>query len=376
MPPSSPRPAQQLIRRSTAAFSAKAENETSGADRRLRLIVAGCVLGVCIVGALLGGPVVAIVAVIAGACTLQGLWRGASEIVGVLVGMFVAAFLCRPLGRAMEGAVSSLCGTSGLTNRFVSVGLVALLVSATISIAASVAFKRFWKAKLGAWMRWNYLVGAGLGLIEGAILSMLVLWTPLFVEPIARAEVSLDQQLGRSNEEGENVMARRAASWATAVRESALGSVAIATNPTAASPIVQLLEDFVAVSNDEEAMEHFVSSEPLQRLKNLPSVGEAIRRLEADPELTGLIKSPSTSPPAANTPSGKAPLDDRDPPVQISGETVRAILGSDTLLKILDETTVVQDLAPMAGDIGMALREAKQIVVRKSFPRPPKQGGG
>lgn len=390
MPPSPPRQSARsqhvsestAIPRATRSAVPSTKPTASAAtptpsDRRLRLILAASVAALALLASILGGPVTAIVFILTAACILQGLWRGASEILGLLVGMLVAALLCRPIGRAFEGLTASLASTTGVTNRLVSVALAAILIALVVSIAASFALKRLWKSKKHAWMKWDHLLGAAVGLVEGAFLSLLVLWTPLIIEPIAKAEVSLDEQLGQSNQEGENVMAKRVASWATAVRESPVGGLALATNPTAASPMMQLLEDFIAVSRDEAAMEHFLKSEAIQRLKNLPSVGDAVRRLEADPELTALIK------PAAPTPSstpGTPPADDAAGP-PITGETIRAILSSNTLLQVLDETTIVQDLAPITPDIAAALREAKAIIARRApttpgQPSPRNPGGG
>lgn len=352
----------------------KPQTTAAPSDRRLRLILAASVTALALLASILGGPVTAIVAILTAACILQGLWRGASEILGVLVGMFFGALLCQPLGRTFEGVVASVAGTTGLTNRFVSVGVAAVVIAIVVSVLASLMIKRLWKAKKAAWMPWDHLIGGGVGLLEGVFLSLMVMWTPLAIEPIANAEVTLDEQLGLRDGEGENVMAKRVAGWASAVRGSALGGLASATNPAASSLTVQLLEDFIAVARDPDAMEHFFNSEPIQRLKNLPSVGEAVRRLEADPELSGLITgTPSPSPPKPGDEAAGTP--------QISGETIRAILASNTLLKVLDETTVVQDLAPMAGDIGTALREAKAIITRKSLappgqPVPRVPGGG
>jgi hypothetical protein len=346
--------------------------------RRLRLILALGVAGVALLAAIFGGPVTAIVSFLTAACILQGLWRGASQILGVLVGMLVAAALCRPLGRACEGLVASVAGTTGLTNRFISVAVAALLLAALVGAGASWGLKRLWKSRQHAWMKWDHLLGGGVGLVEGAVLSLVVLWTPIMLEPIASAQASLTPQ---TVDAARPALARRVADWAVAVRASPLGGLATATNPAASSPTLQLLEDFIAVARDPEAMQHFLNSEPIQRLKNTPSVGDAVRRLEADPELEALLTGspPNETPNAAATQTSTS--DDASPGPPITGETIRAILSSNTLLKVLDETTVVEDLAPMTGDIGNALREAKAIITRKSLsppgpptPRPP--GGG
>lgn len=364
-------------RESTAVPREATAGTLAPSSGRFRLILAATVAALALLASLLGGPVTAIVAIMTAACILQGLWRGASEILGLLLGMFLAALLCRPIGRAFEGLTATLAGTTGVTNRLVSVALAAVLIAIVVSVVASIAIKRLWKSKKHAWMKWDHLLGGGVGLVEGIFLSLLVLWAPLMMEPIAKAEVSLDQQLGQANQEGENVMAKRVAGWASAVRSTTVGKFAEATNPAAASPMMQLLEDFIAVSRDEAAMEHFLNSEPIQRLKNMPSVSEAIRTLEADPELNSLIRTGS---PASTPVPDAAPAESAASP-PITGETIRAILSSNALLQVLDHTTIVQDLAPITPDIAAALREAKAIIASKppttpGQPIPRNPGGG
>ncbi len=355
-------------------------NTPASPDRgRPRLIVAAGVVGVALLAAIFGGPVTAIVAILTAACILQGLWRGASQVLGVLVGMLAAAALAQPLARACEGFVASIAGTTGLSNRFISVGLAALFVAAIVAAGASWSLKRFWTSRPHAWMKWDHLLGGGVGLVEGVVLSLVVLWTPIMLEPIASAHASLAPQ---TVDASRPALARRLVDWAAAVRASPLGGFAIATNPAASSPTLHLLEDFIAVARDPDAMQHFLNSEPIQRLRHLPSVGDAVRRLEADPQLEALL----TASPLGETPSADrvpgATLDDGGHPAPpITGETIRAILSSNTLLNVLDETTVVEDLAPMAGDIATALREAKAIVMRRGLaplrqPLPMGPGGG
>ena len=86
------------------------------------------------------------------------------------------------------------------------------------------------------------------------------------------------------------------------------------------------------------AFDHFLSSPVMTKIKDAPAVQDAIRRLEADPELGGMIRSGN-----------------------YGTEMVRAMLTSKALMEVFDSTTIVSDLTPLVGDLQQALKEARAI---------------
>ncbi|MFN9975349.1 MAG: hypothetical protein ACK58T_36205, partial [Phycisphaerae bacterium] len=69
-----------------------------------------------------------------------------------------------------------------------------------------------------------------------------------------------------------------------------------------------------------------------------PAVQDAIKRLEADPELGAMIRNGN-----------------------YGAEMVRAMLTSKALMEVFDSTTIVSDLTPLVGDLQQALKEARAI---------------
>lgn len=301
---------------------------------RSALMIAVAVIAlICIV---FGSLPLKIVALVLGLCIIQGLWRGAGELVGIVAGMIFGVLLCRPIGRALEPTLSSLTSTSGLSSRLISVGLAALVVSTFVAIAISLLARKVLK-KRPQLSGIDKLAGGGIGLLEGGFLGLIVLWVPLAMEPVARGQLSgsPDGELAPPNPVAEAVVR-----FAEEVKDSSLGSVAESTNPMEGAKIFALTGDFALVMRHRKAREHFVHSEAMRTLSETPSFQEAIARLERDPELGGMIRAGDYGP-----------------------GFVRGVLTSKALLDVLDSTTVVKDLTPQVARIELALQEAKKIAL-------------
>jgi hypothetical protein len=77
----------------------------------------------------IAGWVPAIVVALIGFCAIQGLWRGAAEIAGLVVGLVLAMLLAASLGRMFEGPIAGLTGTRGLLGRLISMIVCGLFVT-------------------------------------------------------------------------------------------------------------------------------------------------------------------------------------------------------------------------------------------------------
>lgn len=324
-------------------MNATGESEVSssagldGTQARLR---SGLMIGVAVVALaciLLGSLPIKIVVLVLALCIIQGLWRGAAELIGIVAGMIVGMLLCRPIGRMLEPALASITRTSGLSARLLSVALAAVAISALVAVVIGVISKRFLKKQpqlVGA----DKFAGGGIGLVEGCFLGLIVLWVPLAMEPVARG------QIGQSDPEAEgratNPVAEAVVNFAEQVKESSLGGVAESTNPMEGAKIFALTGDFALVMRHRRAREHFVNSDAMRKIRETPSVREAIATLEQDPELGAMIRAGNYGP-----------------------EFVRGVLTSRSLVEALDGTTIVRDLTPIVGEIEKALQEAKQIAL-------------
>ncbi len=279
-------------------------------------------------GAVLAGDlVVKIAGVVLAVCTLQGIARGATKIAGAVVGLLAGLAVCAPAGRAIEPIVASVLGTGGVLNRALSMGLCALAV--TLGVWLVVA--RLSKGARERWAgvkRWDGLLGGLLGLGEGVMLVMLAMWIPMTLEPIAAPRAA------------ESPAARAVTAWAKRVNESALGSFARSTNALADSRLLRLIQDFAAVSRHEPAMRQFLASGVMTKIEELPSVKSALEQMKSDAGLRAILERPGG----------------------LRAGDVQAILSSETVLRVLDTTTIVQDLTPIVGEVELALAEAKKLV--------------
>src|SRR5678815_3388824 len=162
-----------------------------------------------------GGLVAKVTALVIAASVLQGLWRGATELLGLVIGLALAGLLAAPLGKSLEGFVGSIAGTTGLTNRLLSMGLVALLIASVSGIAGRMAAKR-WLKLHPTYRRWDPYLGALCGLAEGCLLALMLMWGPLALEPIAQSRTGGDDR-------DEPAIARAIIEYAKAIRSSSLG---------------------------------------------------------------------------------------------------------------------------------------------------------
>lgn len=323
----SPAPA----RPGAAGGTAPAARAACPALRRLEALVGAGVVALALPLALFGSAPVKVVAVLVALCALQGLWRGAAEVAGVVVGMVLAMALAPSLGVLLEGLTGAVAGTTGLTNRAASVVAVGL----GLILAGWVAGALLGRRALRRWPRlraWNHLGGGALGVAEGCLLALMLLWAPLAMEPIARMRLADDAQAGR----GPDPASDRVVRYAQAVRDSGVGALAESTNPLPALDLLRLAADFAAVARDRAALDHFVASDPMRTLQALDSVKEAMRRMEAAPELRTI-------------------LDDDG----VQAADVLALLASPTILAIMDETTILADIRPLAEPLAAAIVEAR-----------------
>jgi uncharacterized membrane protein required for colicin V production len=322
-------------------------------------IVWGVVAGagtIVLLGLVLGSLPVKIACVIVGLTTLQGLWRGAAEVVGIVAGLLIAAVLAGPVGRGLEGVVSSIIGTTGLTNRVASMAIVAVVIVGAIGVLGSWFARRKLKER-PKWKIWDRYAGAGLGLAEGCLLAMLILWGVSALEPVARTRSMSEQEelallRGDAPDTAPSAPARASLSelvieFSDDTRKSFLGPVVRATNPLPDTRLLALAGDFAAISQDEEALGELLSSEAMVAIDQMQSVQSAMERIKADPELATLFDAGGVTP-----------------------QALRAFFDSPTMLDILDNTSVIDDVSPLAARLEKAVRDAKSSLDAR------KRGGG
>lgn len=324
-------PRTNLSRRQQFARAAESES-----NRTLILTAIGTAFAVAVIAALIS-PVVGAVLGCAAICMAQGFWRGAAEIAGLLIGTIAAMILAPGIGRATEGVLAGVLSTGGIAGRLLSTAIVFVLVCMIVWAVVSFIAKRIMKRR-PEWKAWDRWLGGGLGMLEGLLLGMALLWIPLAIEPIAHGTLPPFESQG-TEPPAQSSGAKRIVVFADLVKRSALGGIAQATNPADGSALLAFAEDFAVVSRNEAALTMFVRSAAMQSIQELPSVVEAKRRLEQDPELRELIRGEG-----------------------VPTDVLMRIMKSDAVLRVLDETTLLEDLSPRAAEIGAALSEARRSI--------------
>jgi hypothetical protein len=279
-----------------------------------------------------------------------GSFRGAARALGLAIALILALLLSLPLGRLLGHAVTLVSGITGLNARFLGVAVAAIVIVASAMLAIGIPVRRWMKSR-PEWKKWDRIAGAGLGAFEGAILALAILWIPQALEPIARAQVREAEESGQAPP----AAATRITALAQSVRDSSLASVAAATNPVAGSDLLGLAGDFSQISRDPAAVDQFMHTDAMQRVQALPSVTKAIELLQDDPQLRALSDGQG-----------------------VSVDAIRAILESPTVLRIFDETTIVNDLSPLGNDLRAAIKETKAKMSARPSPNqtvapPPKR---
>lgn len=312
-----------------------------------KLILASTLAILTVVAFIVGTLPTGIAAALFTLCVLQGLWRGATELAGLVIGMLLAAVLAAPIGRLLEGLTSAAAGTTGLTNRFTSIAAAALLITILCTLIISLITRRFLKNHQ-AWKRWDSPAGAALGAIEGSILAMLVFWVPLALAPVAKSQLEAAasrQQAAHAagethdDEPASQALATSIVQFSESVESSAMGAVAQATNPVPGTQIMVLASDFAEVTRDPHAMDHLLNSPVLKDIQEMPSLVRAMERIREDPQLSQLVDSRG-----------------------VSVDTIRTVLASNVFLDILDSTSVIADLMPKAEQLAAAIAEAKATI--------------
>jgi uncharacterized membrane protein required for colicin V production len=336
---------------------------TGDAQRRQgRLLL----LGIAAVGLLaialafaFGSPVTQVLVVVVTLTTFQGAAIGAAETAGLVVSLLLAALLAFPIGRLIEDAVGGALGVTGLMKRGAGVAIAAVAVLLVGSLLFGFISRRvFRKNRRGMTDR---SIGGALGLAEGVFLGLFALWALMAIEPVAQSRLASAQtspsvpaetnpspsaspvpkadaappEPTTAADETSNALARRVLAVTESARGSAFGRLAQTTNPFEETPVVRMADDYLVVVRDPDALAWFLESDAVRRFNETPSVRRAIETLQSDPEIRAAIQG------------------------GLDRGGLRSILDSDEVLRVLDETTVIEDIEPIIEDLRAALDEAK-----------------
>lgn len=297
----------------------------------LALLIAG---GLCSGLAIaLGSPATKVLVPFLALAMLNGYRSGGLKVVAGLFGLGVGGLLALPVGQACEGLVGRACGLTGLTGRMAGIAVAGILLAIVAALLADFFVGRKLRRR-PAVARYDKWLGSGLGLAQGALLALVVFWGILVLEPVAAARLATAADGAEPIEP--DPAASRIVGLVQLARESFAGRIADASNPLAEARFVTLPRKGLAMLNDPVALEAFHNHPAVQRVSERPVVKEVVEALAADPQINEMLQSDQG-------------LSQRD---------LLVILGNPKLLKILDATNVLAELAPIADEIEEALDAA------------------
>ncbi len=310
----------------------------------IRLLVTAAAVVVAGLGFLLGtveGVAVAIVCVF----IVNGVWVGAAEQVAGFAAVLIALVLSGVVGGQLEPVVASVGQTGGLAAELIARAVAVLVVAVPLGVTLGIVLRVLLK-KHPVFARLNTWLGAGFGLAEGALVALVVLWIPVLLGPVAsaqaeaaraRAESEEGQGAGAPTVRANAAVAEFVEAWARALRGSVLEGIATATAPTRGVEMIALAHEFAEISRDEAALQTLLNDPVMVEINELPSVRAALDRLRHDDAVRGAIQGEAITP-----------------------ETLWAILQSDTVLRAVEETGAMEDVAERAPEIARAIAEVRR----------------
>ncbi len=254
-----------------------------------RLFFSLVFLGPAIYFALDGDVVTAAVCLAAGLAAFGGYRTGAAYIVAIVIAATAAIAYAPTIGLAQEWRFSQWLGTTGLTNRLLSVGLVGLLITMLIVLIVSLVISRFFarRPELDSLNRW---LGFGLGAVEGVVAMLFFLGGMLVIEPI-----ELQQREFRDADDVRGqAVSRFILLTSASTRDSRIGPAIVAYNPFTRIPSLNKVEEIqesVRVLSEPSQIQRLLEDPSIKQLQQRPEIRRVMSELQSDPDLQDILTS-------------------------------------------------------------------------------------
>ncbi len=271
---------------------------------------------------------------IAGAASFAGYRAGTVYIVGSLVGFAVAIAVAPRLGISQEYRFEQWFGTTGLTNRLLSIGTVGILVSFFASMVIFVVGGLFLanRPRLDAINRW---LGFVMGGVQGAFAVLLFLGGLLILEPIEKQRADTRDPL--------DLRGQFVSKWilkiSDGVHASRIGPFVVDYNPFTRIPQLNKVEEVqqsVQVLRNPREMEALIRHPRIKTLAKRPEMKTLIRELTNDPEIERILKSGQ-------------PLD---------GEAAMTLMNHPAVLQLIDQPDFIEEAYKIIQQAGKEMPES------------------
>ncbi|MGI9473325.1 MAG: CvpA family protein, partial [Rubripirellula sp.] len=260
-----------------------------GMKLRWRLLLSALFFGPAIYFAVDGDYVVAAMFAVTGFSAFTGYRAGLVNIFAFLAAITAAIAFTPSLALMQEDRFAAWFGTTGLTNRLLTFGVIgisiSLIVSTTLMYVGGRILRR--RSVLTAFNKW---LGFGIGAIEGVVVMLFFLGGMLMIEPAERRRAPRRDPTDRRGQ----IVSKLILSTAQQTRESRLGPTIERYNPFTLFPQlnrVDELQNSVEVLSDPVKVSDFLDHPSIQELKQTPEVREAVDKITQDADVKAFLES-------------------------------------------------------------------------------------
>lgn len=254
---------------------------------RLLLLVAFCTPTLYF--ALSDDLVTATVCMASGIAAFGGYRTGAGYILAMLGAAAAAIAFAPSIGLSQEWRISQWLGTSGLTNRLLSVSLVGLLIGLVTLFLLSFLIRRVFanRPRLDSLNRW---IGFAFGAVEGVIAMVLFLGGLMMIEPL---ELQRSELRDKNDVRGQAI-SRFILNTTASTRKSRIGPMLVAYNPFTRIPSLNQVEEIqqsVRVLSEPSQIQRLLEHPSIQQLQQRPEVRRVMSELQSDPDVQEILHS-------------------------------------------------------------------------------------
>lgn len=257
-----------------------------------------------------GDPVAAITIVVIAFSAWMGFRMGLGRITATVVALAAAIAFAPSLGMKFENQFAERFGTTGLTNRFLCMATIGVLISLLVTLLMTMIISRLLSKRRKLNFA-NSLAGFGIGIVEGIAITLLVLGG------------LLSMQLWQRNDDlANNRVALAVDEWASRTRQSAIGPIIRDYNPFERIGFLTNINEVRQTAQrlkDPRNVQRLLESPQVAKLRTDPAITSAITEIQRDPQIQGLIDQ-------------KQPLDRK---------TIMHLLSSPSVMRLMDNPEFV-----------------------------------
>ncbi|TWT91291.1 CvpA family protein [Stieleria varia] len=221
---------------------------------------------------------------VTGLSALSGFRVGVARLFSCVLGFALAYRFAPGLGTTYEYQFSRVLETSGLTNRFLSIAVIGIVISALVCFLSHKIITRFMERRRN-WAVADRYVGCITGLGQAAFATLLLLGGILYLEPMMPTQADGVEP---------NAANRWVVNLADNTRTSKVGPIVKQYNPFEYFDVLRQVgttQKAVRVLSDPQNLRRMIDDPSIRQLQEEPEFQLAMQNLLADPEIKEILQS-------------------------------------------------------------------------------------